>query len=320
MPKIALLVGVDDYPMSPLSGCVNDADRMHDLLARHANGDPNFECRRLIAPVNGGQPVVTRESLQAAVEDLFQRESQVAVLYFAGHGTANNLGGYLVTQDAKRYNQGVSMNDVLTMANKSPARQKVIILDCCHSGALGQLPAVDNDAAILKAGISILSACRESETAAEKSGNGVFTSLVCDALIGGAADVCGKVTLAGIYAYVDEALGGFEQRPLFKNHVSKLFPLRICKPAVDLEILRLLPKYFKTPAAELPLDSSYEPTAQPRHAEHELTFGHLQKLRDARLLVPVGEEHLYYAAMNGKSCRLTGLGRFYWHLSNSGKI
>jgi hypothetical protein len=85
-------------------------------------------------------------------------------------------------------------------------------------------------------------------------------------------------------------------------------------------ILRLLPKYFKSPECEYHLDPSYESEGSPRHPENEEVFGHLQKLRAARLVVPVGEEHMYFAAMNSKSCRLTALGTFYWHLANSGKI
>ena len=316
MGKLALLVGIDDYPTSPLAGCVNDATRMHDLLCRHHDGTPNFECKKLVAP----SEQVTRPILKQSVEGLFNRQADVALFFFAGHGTANNLGGCLVTQDAQQYDEGLSMTDVLTMANNSPAGERIIILDCCQSGAMGQLPAVNNDAAMLKEGVSILSACRESEVSVEKGGGGLFASLVCDALSGGAADVCGKVTIAGIYAYADEALGGWDQRPLFKLHVSALAPLRNCPPAVDLKILRLLPKYFTSPYDGYPLDPSYEPDAEPHDAEHETIFGHLQEMRAARLVVPVEEKHMYFAAMNSKPCKLTALGVHYWHLANSGKI
>lgn len=316
MIKLALLVGIDDYPTSPLAGCVNDATRMYDLLQRNYDDSPNFEGIKLVAPPE----TVTRATLKKAVEDLFKRQADVALFFFAGHGTANNLGGYIVTQDAKKYDEGLSMSDVLIMANNSPARERIIILDCCHSGAMGQLPTINNDAALIKEGVSILSACRESESSMEKGGSGLFTSLVCDALGSGAADVCGKVTIAGVYAYADEALGGWDQRPLFKIHVSKLVPLRNCSPAVDLHILRLLPRYFKSPNYEYPLDPSYEPDAKPSNPENEKIFGHLQEMRSARLVEPVGEKHMYFAAINSKSCRLTALGIHYWHLANSGKI
>jgi hypothetical protein len=312
----ALLVGIDSYPNAPLSGCVSDVKLMAEVLAKNEDGSPNFSCRVLTAPHSR----VERSDLKQAVEELFRDKADVALLHFSGHGTVNNLGGYLVTQDAKRYDEGVPMTDLLTLANKSPVKEVVIFLDCCHSGALGQLPGVDNDKALLREGVSILTASRDSQVAVEKGGHGVVTAMVSDALRGGAADVCGNVSVAAVYAYVDQRLGPWHQRPLFKSHVSTLIPLRKCKPQVELEILRVLPDRFPSPDYEYPLDSSYEPTAEPKHEEHERIFSQLQRLRAARLLVPVGEEHLYFAAMNNKACALTPLGKHYWHLAKAGRI
>lgn len=315
MSKIALLVGIDDYQSAPLSGCINDARRIGELLRRHYDDAPNFDCRVMVSADEN----VTRPKLREAVETLFSKPADIALLFFAGHGTANNLGGYLVTQDAAKYDEGVSMTDVLTFATRSPAREKIIILDCCHSGAFGQFPAIDNKV-MLAEGVSVLTASRDIESAVEANGGGLFTSLVCDALRGGAADVVGKVTVAGIYAYLDEVLGGWEQRPLFMSHVSKLVTVRNCAPAVPFDVLRKLVCYFPQPDYEYPLDPSYEPDSEPHNADHERIFGNLQKMRAARLIEPVGEEHMYYAAMNSKPCRLTPLGRFYWHRVKSGKI
>lgn len=313
----ALIVGIDHYPKSPLKGCVDDAGKVHALLSRNHDNSANFECKKLVS----SEEAITKALLHESIERLFATESHVAVLYFAGHGTSNNLGGYLVSQDAKKYAEGVSMTEVLTLANKSPAREIVIILDCCHSGEFGQLPALDNDKAVLRQGISILTACRAAELAGEGNDGGLFTELVCDALAGGEADVCGKVTVAGIYTYVDRGLGAWDdQRPLFKSHVSELIPLRTCAPAVDFEILRLIPSYFPAPDDELRLDSSFEPDAEPPHQENEAIFANLQKMRAAHLVVPVGEDHMYYAAIRNKSCKLTAMGRHLWRLAKQGKI
>ncbi len=314
----ALIVGIDDYSDTPLSGCVNDANKIAEMLRKNHDGSQNFECKVMTAP---GEKV-QKATLKKNIQELFAHEADVALLFFAGHGTVNNLGGYLVTQDAAQYDEGVSMQDVLSLANQSPVHEVVIILDCCHSGALGAVPALgnSNDLAHLRQGVSVLTASRDSQPSVEENGSGVFTTLVCAALDGGASDVIGDVTVASVYAYVDQVLGAWDQRPLFKSHVAKLIPLRTCKPVVDLPILRLLPKYFPDPSHEFPLDPSYEPDAEPDHPEHEEIFGHLQKYRAARLLVPVGEEHMYFAAMNSKSCKLTPLGQFYLYLANSGKL
>jgi len=230
------------------------------------------------------------------------------------------LGGFLVTQDATRYDEGVSMRDVLILANGSRIKEIVIILDCCHSGAFGQVPEIDNSQAFLREGVSVLTASRASEASLEVGGSGVFTSLIYDALSGGASDICGNVTVASVYAYVDQTLGAWEQRPLFKSHVSKLIPLRKCNPVIEPAILRLLPEYFTTPDAEFRLDASFEPRAEPRNEVNEEIFANLQKFRANRLVIPVGEEHMYYAAIRSKSCKLTPLGRFYWKLVRSGRL
>ena len=312
----ALVVGIDDYPWAPLAGCVADATAIADVIRTHADGSPNFACQMLTAPFE----TIDRALLRERIVALFGTPADIALLYFSGHGTENNLGGYLVTPDARRYDQGVAMSEILTLANLSRAAEVVIILDCCDSGALGQVPAIDNDRAILREGMTILAASRAAESAVEVDGRGLFTTLVCDALAGGASDPIGSVTVASVYAYVDQSLGAWEQRPLFKSHVSKLSPIRRNEPAVELAILRDLPTWFPHADSVFPLDPSYEPEAEPRDAEHEGVFSHLQRCRAARLVEPEGEDHMYWAAMRSKGCRLTALGRHYWRLADGGRI
>ncbi len=316
----ALIVGIDDYEEAPLSGCVNDAQRMLEVFSKHHDGSPNFGCKGLLAPKKQEHSQVTRAILRERLEELFGKNADVALFYFSGHGTENNLGGYLVTQDAKRYDEGVSMTNVLTLANRSKINEVIIILDCCHSGALGQLPSIENDSAVLREGVSVLTSSRSTQPSLEVGGAGIFTSYICDALEGGAADVCGDVTIAAVYAYVDRALGAWDQRPLFKSHVSRLISLRKCDHVIDDNILRMLPEYFPDQNTELSLDPSFEPTADPKDEKNEKIFAHLQELRSVWMVVPVGASHMFDAAMLSKPCRLTPLGKHYWHLANSGQI
>jgi len=311
------VVGIDDYPRAPLKGCVNDADAMAALLARHADGSPNFDVQRLTSD----SASITRGNLLANIQRLFGHDdADVALLYFSGHGTENNLDGYLVTPDATTYEEGVALTPVLTAANRSRAREVIVILDSCMSGAFGQVPATGSNQSFLREGVSILTASRAGQVSMESGGRGLFTELVCGALDGGAADVLGNITVASIYAYVEQALGPWDQRPMLKAHVATLVPIRKAEVAVPLDVLRQLPAWFTTPDYEYPLDPSYEDTEEPRHAEHEQIFKKLQRCRDAKLVEAVNAEFMYFAAMNSTGCRLTPLGRHYWRMAQEGRI
>lgn len=198
----------------------------------------------------------------------------------------------------------------------SQVKEIVLILDCCFAGAAGGVPQLDTAATSLRSGVSILAASRGDQTAAETpAGRGMFSTYLCGALEGGAADVLGHTTVAGLYAYLDESFGAWGQRPVFKANVERLHDLRGCRPAVPLDQLRRITELFPTPDAVLALDPSYEPTEEPKDEAHEEVFAILQRYRPAKLVEPIGEEHMYYAAMKSTGCRLTPLGQHYHHLA-----
>lgn len=313
----ALVVGIDEYPTDPLHGCVNDAEAIAELLRTHEDGSPNFDVKLVTVPGS----TITKASLRAQIAQLFGHdEAEIALLYFAGHGTENDLGGYLVTPDATAYDEGINLTEVLTLANGSKAHERIIILDSCMSGAFGSVPATNSTSANLEQGVSVLTASRAGQTSAEIGGRGVFTELVCGALDGGAADVLGDVTAAAIYTYVEQALGPWEQRPLFKAHLSKLVALRKAQPLVPVETLRQLTMWFPTADAHYSLDPSYEDTVPGFDPEHVAIFKRLQRCRDARLVVAVDEEFMYFAAINSTACRLTPLGQRYWNLVKANRL
>jgi uncharacterized caspase-like protein len=317
MTRLALLVGIDDYPTSRLTGCVMDARAMDELLSRNADGSPNFACRTMLS----SNETITRGSLREAAEVLFNKtDVDVALFYFAGHGAWHrNFGGYLVTQDHDPSDEGVSMDKLIALVNQSQAHERLIILDCCHAGAIDDLVATQTPVPLEK-NVAVLAGCGPDEYAEERGGRGLFTAHVCGALDGGAADVRGFVTAGGVYAYLNEVLTGWDQQPLLHANLAKLTPIRRADPAVSDEKLRLLTSYFPSADYEYPLDPSYEPQADPKHEAHEEIFSRLQQFRAARLLTPIGTEHMYFAAMESRACRLTPLGQFYWHAVKAGRI
>ena len=316
----ALIVGIDHYdedPISNLNGCVNDAYAVKSVLDRHSDGTVNFGVNLMTA--SGEDSSIARRELKEQIVELFKDDSTVALFYFAGHGYIESYGGYLITSDCKDGDDGFPMNDLLKIANDSPAKNRVIILDCCHSGIAGT-PDIDDKKAILKEGVTILTASSASQYAAEKDNSGVFTNLLIDALSGSAANLVGEVTPGSVYAHIDQSLGPWEQRPIFKTNVKNFITLRTVQPPISLSDLKRITELFKEKGVEFALDPSYEPDSDNPIEENNEKFAILQKLTRLNLVVPVGEEHMYYAAMNSKSCKLTILGEHYWNLVTHERI
>jgi hypothetical protein len=316
MANAAVLIGIDDYEEAPLSGCEADATELASILGRDFDEARNFHCELGLAKKAS---VLKSDLVKAATELFTTKDLSIALFYFSGHGKLTNRGGFLVPQDATRYDEGMHMADLLMLANNSSARERVIVLDCCHSGAIDELFG-SSQGVPLSIGVSLLAACRSEQVAVEKRGRGLFTRHVCDALLGGAADIRGFVSVPSIYAYTNEVLTIREQRPLLKANVAKLASIRRASPAISDHALRKIVTLFPKPDHNFPLDPSFEPTAEPRNSANEANFGVLQQYRAARLLVPHGEDHLYYAAINSAACRLTPLGQHYWKQVQAGKI
>lgn len=318
--KKALVIGINNYPQSPLSGCINDASAFKTLIETNGDGSPNFD-------VKLSTDVPNKSDLKGLIIDLFSSDSNTALLYFSGHGIINEIGGYIVTPDYKKFDEGVSMEEILTIANNSKAKNRVIILDCCHSGAFG---SPGGKTTHIGEGVSILTASRENQTSSEINGHGIFTDLLLGALRGEAADLRGNITPGSIYTYIDQALGEWGQRPVFKTNIIRFTSIRTVTPQVPVEIIRKLTYYFFTPQEEFNLDPSYEYTNTPEvhHKiikpyavlENVATFKNLQKLQSIGLIIPVGEQFMYYAALNSKSCKLTALGYYYWKLVKEKRI
>jgi len=330
--KRALLVGVDDYQGAPLSGCVDDATRLRDKLATNDDGSPNFDCELLTS--SAGE--VTRQALRRALLELFRNcRGEDLLFYFAGHGAQTPWGAELVTQDYSANSLGVSMADVLLLANRCAAREVMLILDCCNAGELGELPGfgparvedgLEWAPAVIGEGVTIIGSSRPGEASRERAGQGRFTHLLLQGLDGGAADILGEVTSQSLFLYASRPFGAWEQRPVFKSHVSEPSVVRMARPSVARAVLRALPDDFVgSPAARVTLDPEYEGEGRPfPHGQHgtekQQAFDRFKVLRDAGLLRIEGEQDLYFAATNGGEVFLTPFGEYFWELADQGRL
>lgn len=323
--KRALCVGINYYKNgSSLFGCVDDAHEVKAVLERHSDGSINFSVKLITS--SGPSEIVSRADLKDSVAALFAGDVETALFYFAGHGHIEATGGYLLASDSARGDEGLSLGDLMAIANGSRARNKIIVLDSCHSGIAGAPPSRQATAE-LSEGMTILTASTAEQYATEDARGGVFTQLFVDALSGAAANLVGDITPGSVYAHIDQSLGPWDQRPVFKTNVKNFVSLRTVQPPISLADLRQLLEFFPTAGSEFPLDPSFEPERAPGDSslprpdpENVKKFATLQKFNRVNLLVPVGAPHMWHAAMESKSCKLTVLGEHYRRLVERQRI
>lgn len=320
----ALVVGIDDYNQAPLRGCVRDATNVASVIESNGDGSPNFDTRLLTsADYNISQDVLDKE-----VDELFAAEADAALLYFSGHGHVDDGRGTLVTQDSGSGSiRGLSMDTLIRKANKAheKIRSIIIVLDCCHAGAIGDASGMlAEEVSAVGKGVVVLSASHKDGYAIESGGQGLFTSLLVEGLRGSASDVRGHITPAAVYSLVDQTLGSWDQRPIFKANVQAFISLRTVQPRVPLETLRSLVEWFENETSVYPLDPQHEPDREnvpeefrnlPVDKEKVRIFKQLQLCNRHGLVNPIDAEHMYYAAIQSTGCKLTALGAHYRKLA-----
>jgi hypothetical protein len=84
---------------------------------------------------------------------------------------------------------------------------------------------------------------------------------------------------------------------------------------------------FPSAGFEFKLDPTYEPEIKGRDAgmpdpieDNTKKFATLQKYNKLNLLKPIDVPHMWNAAMEGKSCKLTALGEHYRRLAENNLI
>jgi Caspase domain len=219
---VALLIATDTYEdpsFPPLQAPVSDAERLAEVLADPAIGE--FDVR----PVLINQPV---SALTDRIEEFLgeRRHSDLALIYFACHGVRDDAGRFhFVSSNTRRERlgaTGLSARWVHERVDDSRARQKLVILDCCNSGAFS--PELATRAADVKAGQEvlrgrgsvILTASNALQFAYERGTGalkgeppaGLFTSALISGLRTGLADRDGDgwVSVHNLYEYVVDKL------------------------------------------------------------------------------------------------------------------
>jgi len=218
-----VVVGIQDFknPRLKLSYSIADAKLFADTLRKLAPAlYAKVDLKLLTTPEETSRENITKvmQGLRGTVgpEDLF-------VFFVASHGTAEEGDYFLITSNVGSLSTERLKSDALSqvdlkelMANIS-ATKKLIVIDTCNAGALGDALQVAfltrgmNDATAMKilsraVGSTVLSASTSQQQALEGyQGHGLFTYVVAEGLAGKAdADKDGFVSTLELAAYVDD--------------------------------------------------------------------------------------------------------------------
>ena len=217
MSKFALLIGVSEYsegenPLSALPAALNDVRTLSVVLEDSNIGE--FDEVTVLENPSAGQ-------IRSKIEALFADRSadDLVLLYFSGHGITDQQGNFFFSTPKTYKNQkgflvkssAVPAQEVHGYMDDCASDRMVVILDCCHSGAFGDL--ILRDAGEIKfepqlggRGRVVLTASSAIDYSYERSGEelAVYTRYLIEGIESGAADFDedGYVSADELHEYV----------------------------------------------------------------------------------------------------------------------
>jgi formylglycine-generating enzyme required for sulfatase activity len=216
--RLALIIAnseFDDPKLARLATPGRDAEALAQVL-----GDPAIGGFEVTLLVDKTERVLRRE-----VARLYQRRKKgdLLLLYYSGHGIRDDGDLYLAVKDTETDVVSATALEaafVRAQLDKSGSQRKVVVLDCCHSGAFagGAKAVLGTSAGALEAfagsgyGRVILTASNAVEFAWEgderlgEAPTSVFTHFLVQGLRTGAADLNGdgQISLKELYEYTHE--------------------------------------------------------------------------------------------------------------------
>ena len=137
----ALLVGINDYPRSPLRGCVNDVLLVHKMITEH------FQFNPVNIRVLTDQEATKRNILWSLKKLVAGAEKGDTILFhYSGHGSQVVVNDWTNNSEVDgrdeilcpvdlNWNDPLRDNDLGEIFRKVPDGVKILVLlDCCHSG------------------------------------------------------------------------------------------------------------------------------------------------------------------------------------------
>jgi hypothetical protein len=213
--RYALVIAVDSYQdpsLLPLEAPLDDARRIAGVLTAPEIGD-----FRHVDVLSNPDARTAQEKIELFFTE--RHPLDIVVLHFSGHAFRGERSGdlFLAMTDTSRrrpFATSVSGDFLRTMLERSPAGRKLVLLDCCHSGALtltrgaeefsdgvGRIVPSRADPRDSGTGTIIIGAARAAERSHD---SGALTGAVVEGLRTGDADLhrTGKISTENLFEYV----------------------------------------------------------------------------------------------------------------------
>jgi uncharacterized caspase-like protein len=216
MAKIALLVGISKYThgLSPLPAAVKDVEALARVLAHPEMG--GFDTVKTLIDRDV-------QTIRQGIEALFTpgQKEDLALLFFSGHGIKDEYGILHLAgpQTLKNKHGNLFRSTAVDSAfiqdamMRSRSRHKVIILDCCFSGAFGTgFLAKGNDVIDIEQqlggeGIAVLTSSASTQYSFEQTSDeiSIYTRYLVEGIETGAADLNhdGKISTNELHEYAE---------------------------------------------------------------------------------------------------------------------
>ncbi|MBD2497232.1 caspase, EACC1-associated type [Nostoc sp. FACHB-280] len=207
MPKVALLIGISEYQeptLAPLPKAVEDVEAMRRVLENPEMG--GFDDVKTLTNT-------PRQEMAEAIEELYAKcqKDDLVLLYFSGHGVTVDNGEFYFSTRITRKDSGklrtasaIAAKDVHGWMNSSKSKRRVVILDCCFSGAFAKgvtakdIGTIDLQQQLGGEGTAILTASTSTQYAfaSDELDLSIYTQYLVEGIEKGAADKDGDGLIA----------------------------------------------------------------------------------------------------------------------------
>lgn len=220
----AVLVGVSDYSKNSscnydLPYCRNDIFAIQKSLVNGLN--VNVDDINLLGANNS----VTIKDLETMLNNILCDNYETFIFYFSGHGGKN----ILCLSDSN-----ITIENLIDVIGRLNFKNKVIILDSCHSGSFDveQQSTLDINQTVdsfIGHGYAVLASCGANETSGFRPNKRIslYTSFICDALQFKSTIRKGRKTLESIQETVyylgkiwNENNSCKIQQPIFRENIG----------------------------------------------------------------------------------------------------